>query len=163
MCGIAGVWGSDAPRVGSMIAAMRHRGPDGNGGGEHGGATLGCARLSIRGGARGDQPYVAARGTLVFNGEIYNSDELVKDLAWHGFEVDGSSDTEVVARLFDVYGLRAVDRLNGMYALAWADGGAVYLARDPAGVKPLYYCDDAFASEIGPLLDGRPKRLCEAA
>jgi asparagine synthase (glutamine-hydrolysing) len=162
MCGIAGVWGSDAPRVAGMIAAMRHRGPDGSGVGEHGSATLGCARLAIRGGARGDQPFVAARGTLLFNGEIYNSDELVKDLAWHGFEVDGSSDTEVVARLFDVYGLKAVDRLNGMYALAWADGAAIHLARDPAGVKPLYYADNAFASEIKPLL-GDDRRLSETA
>ncbi|MHC4939168.1 MAG: asparagine synthase (glutamine-hydrolyzing) [Planctomycetota bacterium] len=162
MCGIAGVWGGDVPRVERMVAAMRHRGPDGAATGVHHGATLGCARLSIRGGARGDQPFVAARGALVFNGEIYNSDELVKDLAWHNIEVDGSSDTEVVARLFDVYGLKAVDRLNGMYALAWADGHAIHLARDPAGVKPLYYTEDAFASEITPLL-GPDRRLCETA
>jgi len=163
MCGIAGVWGADVPRVRRMVARMRHRGPDADGVAACGGATLGCARLAIRGGARGAQPFAAARGTLVFNGEIYNGAELVKDLAWHGVAVDGSSDTEIVARLFDVYGLRAVDRLNGMYALAWADEGAIHLARDPAGIKPLYYANGAFASEIAPLLDGGPRRLCETA
>ncbi|MEM8883006.1 MAG: asparagine synthase (glutamine-hydrolyzing) [Planctomycetota bacterium] len=159
MCGIAGTWGPDVPRVERMIAALRHRGPDGAAVREHGGATLGCARLAIRGGERGAQPFAGERGMLVFNGEIYNSDELVKDLAWHGVEVDGSSDTEIVARLLDVYGMKAVDRLNGMFAFAWADGGRLHLARDPAGVKPLYYTDDAFASEIAPLLAGGRRAL----
>jgi len=163
MCGIAGVVGHDRERVERMVAAMAHRGPDGRSVAIHGGATLGCARLAIRGGDRGAQPFAADRGTLVFNGEIYNAAELVKDLAWHGVEVDGSSDTEIVARLFDVYGLAATDRLNGMFALAWAHGDTIHLARDPAGVKPLYYADGAFASEIAPLVEGRPRRLCATA
>jgi len=163
MCGIAGTTVPDVARVSRMVEALRHRGPDGSNVVAHAGAALGCARLSIRGGARGDQPFAAGRGVLAFNGEIYNGGELVSDLARHGIAVDGSSDTEIVARMLEVYGARAVDRFNGMFALAWADESGILLARDPAGVKPLYYADDAFASEIAPLLEGRPRRVCEAA
>jgi len=162
VCGIAGVVGEDPrarpARVEAMLAALRHRGPDGAGAADGGAARLGCTRLSIRGGAAGDQPLRTARGLLVFNGEIANVGELVKDLAWHGRAVGEESDTAVVGALLDVYGPAAVDRLNGMYALAWDDGAQVWLARDPAGIKPLYYRLDKegarFASEITPLLDG---------
>ncbi|MHC4955331.1 MAG: asparagine synthase (glutamine-hydrolyzing) [Planctomycetota bacterium] len=162
MCGIAGVWGGQPDEVERMVAALHHRGPDKSGVASLGEARVGCARLAIRGGALGDQPLKTARGLLVFNGEIYNTDELVKDLAWHGIEVSGASDTEVVGRLLDVYGIKAVDRLNGMFALAWTDGRALYLARDPAGIKPLYYRDNAFASTIAPLL-GDDRRLNSVA
>jgi asparagine synthase (glutamine-hydrolysing) len=102
---------------------------------------------------------------LVFNGEIYNLPELVKDLACRGMEVDASSDSAVVGGLLDLYGIRAVDRLNGMFALAWDDGERVHLARDPAGIKPLYYRprDGAFASEIRPLLEERNAGICGSA
>jgi asparagine synthase (glutamine-hydrolysing) len=153
MCGIAGAVGADPGVVDRMVGALQHRGPDGIAARDGGTARLGCTRLSIRGGARGAQPLATRRGLLVFNGEIYNTGELVKDVAWHGIEVGGESDTEVVGALLDVYGIRAVDRLNGMYALAWDDGTQVWLARDPAGVKPLYYRGARFASEIAPLLD----------
>jgi len=138
-----------------MIAAMESRGPDRAAVETFDTVHLGCARLAIRGGARGDQPLKAGRVRLVFNGEIYNSDELVKDLAQHGVEVSGESDTEIVGWLLSVYGLRALDRLNGMFALAWYDGRSLFLARDPAGVKPLYYRGNEFASTIEPLLDDR--------
>ncbi len=162
MCGIAGVAGHNVSGVDRMLAHMSHRGPDRSAVVQGGRATLGCARLSIRGGALGEQPRKTHRGLLVFNGEVYNSAELVKDLAWHGVTVDGASDTRIVGALLDIYGIRAVDRLNGMFALAWDDGETVWLARDPAGVKPLYYRGDRFASEIRPLLDA-PVRLCGAA
>ncbi len=152
MCGIAGVVGYDDERVRRMVSAMAHRGPDGQTVARAKRSTLGCARLAIRGGAAGAQPYVTARGTLVFNGEIYNAGELVKDLAWHGVTVNGGSDTAIVGGLLDQYGVDAIDRMNGMFAFAWDDGGSVWLARDPAGIKPLYYSGDAFASEIRPLL-----------
>jgi len=97
------------------------------------------------------------RGLLVFNGEIYNTGELVKELAADGIEVDGGSDTCVAGALLDRKGIRAVDQWNGMFALAWDDGETLWLARDPAGIKPLYYTDDAFASEIGPLLPPGPR------
>ena len=153
MCGIAGVVRGDARALEGMLDRMAHRGPDGRGASNGGVARLGCVRLAIRGGEAGAQPLRTRRGLLVFNGEIYNAGELVKELRWHGIDVDGSSDTAVVGALTDVYGIRAVDRLNGMYALAYDDGETVWLARDPAGVKPLYWRGDRFASEIGPLLE----------
>jgi len=155
MCGIAGAVGGDAARVGPMLARMGHRGPDGRTHGPGGTAWLGCVRLAIRGGSTSDQPYRTAKGWLVFNGEIYNTGELKKELAWHGVAVSGDGDTEVVGALLDLLGIRAaVDKLNGMFAIGYDDGEAVWLARDPAGIKPLYYTakGDAFASEIGPLL-----------
>lgn len=163
MCGIAGVIGADRERVEHMLERLRHRGPDGTSVAEYGGATIGCARLAIRGSDAGAQPFQTRRGWLVFNGEVYNSEELVLDLARHGIAVDGDSDTEIVAHLLEIYGLRAVDRLNGMFALAWADGERVHLARDPAGIKPLYYTDDAFSSEIAPLLDRAGRTLDRTA
>ena len=167
MCGIAGVVGADSPNPGGIVKAMverlGHRGPDESRVAAGPNSWLGCARLSIRGGAAGAQPLVTRRGLLVFNGEIYNSGELVKDLAWHGVEVDGSSDTAVVGALLDVYGIRAVDRLNGMYALAWDDGDDLHLARDPAGIKPLYYRGGRFASRISPLVERGAARICESA
>ncbi|MDH3591135.1 MAG: asparagine synthase (glutamine-hydrolyzing) [Planctomycetota bacterium] len=152
MCGIAGVLGADTRRVAGMVERLRHRGPDGTHVVRGGRSTLGCARLAIRGGDAGAQPLRTARGHLVFNGEIYNSEELVKELAWHGVVVDGASDTVIAGALLDHYGIEAVDRFNGMYALGWDDGASVWLARDPAGIKPLYHTRDAFASEIRPLL-----------
>jgi len=117
VCGIAGSWGGDPGRVERMVAAIQHRGPDERAVASRGEAHLGAARLAIRGGAHGAQPFEGQRGLLVFNGEIYNTEELVKDLARHGIEVSGESDTEVVGRLLDVYGMRAVDRLNGITPL----------------------------------------------
>jgi len=154
MCGIAGAVGGDRRIVDRMLDRLAHRGPDGRAVRNGGCAHLGCVRLEIRGGADGAQPLPTRRGALVFNGEIFNTSELVKELAWHGVRVSGDSDTEIVGALLDVFGIEAVDRLNGMYALAWDDGAQVWLARDPAGVKPLYYRGARFASEIGPLLDG---------
>jgi asparagine synthase (glutamine-hydrolysing) len=152
MCGIAGAVRGGSGVVERMLDGLRHRGPDGRAAADGPLARLGCARLGIRGGEEGAQPLRTRRGLLVFNGEIYNTPELVKDLAAHGVAVEGRSDTAVLGSLLDVYGIRAVDRLNGMYALAWDDGERVWLARDPIGIKPLYYRDGAFASEIRPLL-----------
>jgi asparagine synthase (glutamine-hydrolysing) len=157
MCGIAGVIGGDARRLGPMLARLGHRGPDATATAVGGTAVLGCTRLAIRGGAAGDQPLRTRRGHLVFNGEIYNTAELAKELDWHGArDVDPASDTAVVGGLLDVLGIKAVDKLNGMFALAFDDGAEVWLARDPTGVKPLYYTDAAFCSEIAPLLSDAP-------
>ncbi len=156
MCGIAGMVGHRPEAVERMVALLRHRGPDGSAVVAGGRSTLGCARLAIRGGDQGAQPLRTARGLLVFNGEIYNLPELVKELAWHGHHVDGGSDTQVAGALLDRKGIRAIDQWNGMFALAWDDGETLWLARDPAGIKPLYYTENAFASEIRPLLPPSP-------
>ncbi len=154
MCGIAGAVAGSPGTVERMLDGLRHRGPDGRAAADGRLARLGCARLRIRGGDDGAQPLRTRRGLLVFNGEIYNTKELVQDLAWHGVDVDGGSDTRVLGALLDQYGIAALDRLNGMYAFAWDDGDKVWLARDPAGIKPLYYRGTQFASEIAPLLAG---------
>ncbi len=163
MCGIAGLVGGDPrdarARLGGMLERMVQRGPDGRGEATGGSARLGCVRLTIRGGDAGHQPLRTRTGLLVFNGEIYNVPELVKELDSHGVKLDGASDTQVVGALIDLHGPGAVHRLNGMYALAFDDGRRVWMARDPVGQKPLYYtCGDgegAFASTIGALLGRR--------
>ncbi|HEX5138014.1 MAG TPA: asparagine synthase (glutamine-hydrolyzing) [Planctomycetota bacterium] len=162
MCGIAGTLAGGPGTVERMLEKIAHRGPDGRAAADGSLSRLGCARLGIRGGDDGAQPLRTKRGLLVFNGEIYNTGELLKDLAWHGVRIDGGSDTQVLGALLDQYGIHAVDRLNGMYAFAWDDGEKVWLARDPVGVKPLYYREGAFASEIAPLL-GPGARPCAAA
>ncbi|MHC4225577.1 MAG: asparagine synthase (glutamine-hydrolyzing), partial [Planctomycetota bacterium] len=161
----SGEGADDARRLEQMLDGLAHRGPDGRGIARGERASMGCTRLAIRGKEGGAQPLRTRRGHLVFNGEIYNLSELAKDIRCSGMEVDASSDTAVVGALLDRYGIRAVDRLNGMFALAWDDGEWVHLARDPAGIKPLYYRpqDGAFASEIHPLLAGRNAELCGTA
>ncbi len=162
MCGIAGVLGNRPAPVRRMVAMLGHRGPDGSAVAAGGRSTLGCARLAIRGGELGAQPLRTARGLLVFNGEIYNTGELAKELAAHGVEADESSDTRIAGALLDLKGIRAIDQWNGMFALAWDDGEVLWLARDPAGIKPLYYTGDAFASEIRPLLPPGPQTSPDA-
>ena len=147
----------------AMTDTLRHRGPD------HGaiyrsddGATgLGFRRLSIidlR--AAANQPIGNEDGSiqLVFNGEVYNFQDLRKDLVANGHTFRSSSDSEVIVHLYEELGDRAIDRLDGMFALALWDSrqGRLVLARDRAGKKPLYIHTSAdrvvFASEPKALL-----------
>jgi len=162
MCGIAGVWGTDDERlVRGMMDSLIHRGPDDEGTYRAPGASgvLGHRRLSIMDPVGGHQPLVAenAPRAIVANGEIYN------DPSWR--EVLGGrrtfrtgSDTESALQLYHEVGLKTAERLDGMFSLAIADGSDLYLARDPVGIKPLYYGqreDDTlvFASELKALTD----------
>lgn len=162
MCGIAGVLGrTDHATVVRMLNPQGHRGPDGRQiwaapGGE---VTLGHDRLSIVDVAGGAQPLSNEDGTLwaVVNGEIYNHRALRSELEdRHTFRTH--SDSEVVLHLFEEEGPAFVRRLDGMFALAiWGAGHGLFLARDPLGIKPLYYGYDqhqhlCFASEIKGLL-----------
>ncbi|MGH8998344.1 MAG: asparagine synthetase B family protein, partial [Acidimicrobiia bacterium] len=155
MCGIAGVWDPVADAtLSDMTAALAHRGPDAEGVFRSpGGGLLGHRRLSIVDLAGGDQPILAGDGTraVVANGEIYNAPTLRPALAArHTFAT--RSDTEVALHLYDEHGAGFVEHLDGMYAIAIADGPDLVLARDPVGVKPLYYTPDGdcwlFASEL---------------
>src|SRR5438105_4073680 len=162
MCGIAGIIGTDAGThdVGSMVAALHHRGPDCQAAISLPYAHLGAARLRILDLHRGDQPLVSSRtgAVLVFNGEIYNYPDLRAHLEARRHRFETSTDSEVVLRAYEEWGWRAVERLRGMYAFAIADGDKAVLARDPWGIKPLHYTvlhngrAIAFASEVKALL-----------
>ena len=163
MCGIAG-WlgpveeGPDLPV--RLIAALRHRGPDGDGWKRFDDGCLVHTRLRVIDLSEcGAQPMSAQDGSVwvVFNGEIYNHRALRRELEADGYRFRGSADTEVIAPLYAKLGAGFVDRLRGMFAIAVLDlpRRRLLLARDRFGVKPLYVASAgpgfAFASEIGAL------------
>ena len=194
MCGIAGIleYATDtadreAP-LARMRRALRHRGPDDEGifiseaGGQRsevrgqrseGGPGCGFVhtRLSILDlSPAGHQPMSTPDGRywITFNGEIYNFRELRQQLVAAGVTFHSQSDTEVILRLYERDGPRCVDHLVGMFAFAiWdAQEEKCFLARDPLGIKPVYYFQSGnrlvFASELRTLLESElvPRRLC---
>lgn len=164
MCGLAGVWGvGDAESLAAMTEVQRHRGPDDGGVWDRTLSDgtfvgLGSRRLSIRDlSDAGHMPMANEAGTVVlaYNGEIYNADRLRSELEGRGHRFRSDSDTEVVLRAVESWGVDAVERLEGMFAFVAVDlrgEPMLLLARDPFGVKPLYYriADGglAFASEV---------------
>jgi asparagine synthase (glutamine-hydrolysing) len=161
MCGIAGIAMVDSERIPEedgirrMAAAVRHRGPDGEG--VHRGPGIGLAvrRLAIVAPDAGQQPITSESGStiLVCNGEIYNAPELRRVLESRGHRFRTGSDVEVVLHLYEERGLDCLEELRGMFALALWDGAEqrLLLARDRAGMKPLVWTKTAtglaFASE----------------
>lgn len=171
------------PLLEEMLRRLQHRGPDGAGfvigdscehaedfesldfSGKRGRFALGHVRLAITGGPEGLQPFRSGDGrlSLLHNGEIYNHRELGQQLA-DGVDVSTGSDSEVLLRLVeeeydgDLAGTmgRVLPKLDGVYALAVADGQETIAVRDKIGVRQLYYCTGkqmvAFASEKKPLL-----------
>jgi asparagine synthase (glutamine-hydrolysing) len=170
MCGIAGLFNYSATGAGpgaadrdtlaSMVAPLRHRGPDDQGVLVTGPLGLGHARLSIIDVAGGHQPIFNEdrSAAVVCNGEIYNHRELRRELEEKGHRFATRSDTEVVVHLWEELGPRCVEKLAGMFALAVADfrRRTLLLARDRVGKKPLFLSDDGrtlgFASELKSLL-----------
>src|SRR6185369_16045049 len=152
MCGIMGMAGlprgfsavETTATLRAMGSLLRHRGPDGWGEYIGGGIALGHTRLSILDLELGKQPMVSADGAavLVFNGEIYNFKDLWRELEskGHHFRTD-HSDTEVILNGYLEWGAGIFRRLDGMFAAAIWDGArnTLLLARDRAGIKPLYY------------------------
>jgi asparagine synthase (glutamine-hydrolysing) len=175
MCGICGTVGSaDATALAAMTHAMAHRGPDGSGINVFDGdppAGLGHRRLAIIDpGPAGAQPMgYADRWWITYNGELYNFRELRRELEGRGERFRTDCDTEVLLRMFVVYGERMLERLNGIFAFAvWDDSDKrLFLARDRLGVKPLYYTQSsetlAFASELKVLLPFVEPRLDASA
>lgn len=143
-----------------MAGLIRHRGPDDEGYYLSRGVGLGFRRLSIIDLSGGRQPMSNEDGTLqvVFNGEIYNFQELRSILIQRGHSFRTRSDTEVIVHGYEEWGEDVVHRLKGMFALAlWSEPlGTLFLARDRLGIKPLFYSDLpdslAFASEVKCLL-----------
>ena len=172
MCGIAGFYNPhdhylrEKEHYESVLASMaerlRHRGPDDSGLWlwEHGG--LSHARLSIIDLAGGHQPMLKSNAgqtfSIVYNGELYNTDELRRELTAAGHSFETTSDTEVILTGYIEYGPGFVKRLNGIFAFAIMDtaGNRLCLFRDRAGVKPLFYMvrgdEILFASELKAIL-----------
>ena len=167
MCGIVGYAGRPGMVSVDLLTGMRdaiaHRGPDAAGtwSAPDGAVVLGHQRLSIIDlSPTGAQPMQnAARSrVVVFNGEIYNHDELRQELAPSGVRFVGRSDTEVLLAAYDAWGEQCVERLRGMFAFAIYDRAhnVLFMARDRAGEKPLYWARHrgglVFASELKALL-----------
>jgi asparagine synthase (glutamine-hydrolysing) len=172
MCGIAGIYAyhpaadnvdrAELTRIRDHMAA---RGPDGSGAwfSQNGRVGFGHRRLSIIDlSDRGAQPMESADGKLIitFNGEIYNYRTLRTELEAEGYIFRTQSDTEVLLHLYAARGAAMVNDLRGMFAFGiWdREKGGLLLARDPYGIKPLYYADDGrtlrFASQVKALIAG---------
>jgi asparagine synthase (glutamine-hydrolysing) len=166
MCGICGLATKGGPadpeRLRAMSTTLVHRGPDSDGHLIDGPVGLAARRLSIIDLETGDQPIANEDGTVhvVQNGEIYNYRELRVGLEHAGHRFATRSDTEVLVHLYEEHGDGFAERLRGMFAVAvWdAKRRRLVLARDPFGIKPLYYQDKAdglaFASELRALPRG---------
>ena len=166
MCGICGfcdftrdnagpVWREAGERMGETLA---HRGPDGKGLWQGADCVLVHRRLAVIDPERGQQPMARVRDgveyVLIYNGELYNTDELRRELRKLGFSFETESDTEVLLNACSAWGDGAAQRLEGIFAFAFWDGGRRRLmcCRDRFGVKPFFYAwkDGAlvFASEL---------------
>lgn len=167
MCGIAGLYYPAVPkpvephRIAQMTDALAHRGPDGAGVWTAPGVGLGHRRLAIIDLEGGVQPMATPdqSAVVVFNGEIYNFQEVRAELERLGARFATDSDTEVLLHGWCVWGPDLLPRLNGMFAFALYDAEArsLFLARDRFGVKPLHYAElsdgaVAFASELKGLM-----------
>lgn len=147
MCGIAGIVGGTQPWPGSgqgMSAALAHRGPDCQGFRElaQGQLLFYHTRLSILDTSpQSTQPFQLGHLTLVYNGELYNYEELRAELQQLGHRFGTTGDTEVLAAAFAQWGIACLERLDGMFAFALYDGRAqkLWLVRDRFGEKPLYF------------------------
>lgn len=170
MCGICGFTGGpDRLTLERMTRAVVHRGPDEEGFWSSPDVSLGMRRLAIIDLSSGQQPVQNEDGTIwaVFNGEIYNHPELRAELEQQGHRFRSHhSDTETLVHLYEEYGPDYLHRLNGMFAIALWDNQRreLHLARDRAGIKPLFIASRngrvVFGSEIKSILAhpavGRP-------
>jgi asparagine synthase (glutamine-hydrolysing) len=161
MCGIAGCYQqADGQKLADIMSdRIAHRGPDAAGSWSHVddrvSVQLAHRRLSIIDlSSTADQPLTKQGLTLVYNGELYNYQALRSELARAGASFVTQSDTEVVLEAWRAWGPAALRRFRGMFAFALADErtGELILARDPLGIKPLYYLPRGsgvvFASEL---------------
>lgn len=164
MCAIAGILGMEAREavLQKMLKTMSRRGPDGNGVWQREDCALLHARLAIIDPEGGRQPMVLSwnRETyvLIYNGELYNTEEIRRELKKEGHKFTGHSDTEVVLHAYARWGADCLERFNGIFAFAvWEEGRKrLFLARDRIGVKPLFYMLHKggllFASEMKTIL-----------
>ncbi len=142
MCGILGMFGGTNDQVKhfpSVLATLRHRGPDHQGTWRNGNSLLGHQRLSIMDVDGGHQPFQCpqTRRALICNGEVYNHAVLKRKFPAYPFRT--GSDSEVILPLYADRGDGAAGELDGMFSLLIAEGPGCFAARDPIGIKPLYY------------------------
>jgi len=146
MCGLFGVVNYRVNEVRGLqddlcVEAICHRGPDERGEFYHQHVFLGHRRLSVVDLEQGKQPMVFEHYTLVYNGELYNTEAIRQELFDCGYTFSGYSDTEVLLKGYACFGKQVLDKLNGIFAFAiWnRKDQSLFVARDRAGVKPLYY------------------------
>lgn len=164
MCGISALISTNGEKIGEdklylMLDLMKQRGDQPPKMKVLGRAGLGCVRLAIVGRESGDQPFsdLQEEITVVFNGEIYNHVELRRELERDGVKFRSDCDTEVLVHGYRRWGEQMPSRLEGMYGFVIFDRrrGEFFVARDPLGIKPLYFCrvghQWAFSSQIYPL------------
>lgn len=159
MCGIVGFNSKNREKLEAMLQSIHHRGPDSSGVYESEIFSLGHVRLSILDlSPLGSQPMSYEHLVMVFNGEIYNFEEIKKELLAFGYTFNSHSDSEVLLKAYHRWGIRAIDKCIGMFAIAFYDTKeqTVTLIRDRVGVKPLYYYhegdDFVFSSELKPIM-----------
>ncbi len=170
MCGICGGIGPSSPKrdlLESQLNSIEHRGPDDQGTYLGPNIGLGMCRLEIVEIENGKQPASDTKEIihLVFNGEIYNYRELIRELDSQGIQCARSSESEVIIQLYLRYGLEFISKLNGMFAIALFDSRnqSLHLIRDRMGKKPLWYTVKSdgtliFASQVRALVLARPDR-----
>jgi len=171
MCGINGIISKNkqpslASRIGKMNSLIYHRGPDDDGIYiDDNKVAFGMRRLSIIDLSNGKQPITNNEKTLVivFNGEIYNYREIKQNLLAKGVTFNTSSDTEVILKLYEHYGVNCVNELNGMFAFSIYDKKKkeVFIARDRFGEKPIYFNKSnneiIWASELKSIIKEKPE------
>lgn len=163
MCGIAGIYNYQSPNqysteslVKNMLSLISHRGPDESGAFVDNHVGIGNVRLSIIDLSSGQQPLCDESGRfwIVYNGEVFNYDELRNELIQKGMQFKTHCDTEVVVQMYARYGASCLNRLNGQFAFAIWDTvkKELFLARDRVGIRPVFYWYQnnsfAFCSEI---------------
>ncbi|MDD4110326.1 MAG: asparagine synthase (glutamine-hydrolyzing) [Clostridia bacterium] len=160
MCGYIGIVSKqiNEKKAYEALNKLNHRGPDEEGEYINEGVYLGHKRLTVIDKENGKQPYIFNEYVLIYNGEIYNANELRKDLIKKGYSFSGYCDTEVLIKMFAEYKEKCIEKLNGIFSFAvWNNKTKEFFAcRDRVGVKPLYYYkkDNEFmvASEIKSIL-----------
>lgn len=164
MCGIAGILSSDIdlrgekPLIEKISETLKLRGPDASGEYIKPNTALIHRRLSVIDIENGRQPMRFGKYVIVYNGELYNTEELKNELEGFGYKFDTHCDTEVVLKAYDKWQEDSVKRLNGIFAYAVYNEreDTLFLARDRIGVKPCFYSQKknmfAFASRIASLL-----------
>ncbi len=159
MCGILGVTSfNSTPNVdlfSDSLQLIKHRGPDETRVIRKNNILFGHNRLVVVDRENGKQPMEYDGYIIVYNGELYNSDEIRSKLLGFGYEFDGYSDTEVLLKAYHYYKEECLELLNGIFAFAVYHDNKVFIARDRVGVKPMYYStirdELIFSSEIKPI------------